>query len=267
LTEALTRGTTTQGLRVIDGRKTYVYATPLDADDDRLGGLVVLLDASPLDAAGLAVWQYNAVRFLALPVGISVITRLVVRVSIARPMTALAEWTKTLKTSHPAAAPNVPDDRLFGPLAVEVAGLAGRLYRAEAAAEREAALRLTGEAVWTEERLKQFVKLRIGAQPLFIVSNREPLSHVRRGGRIVCQTPASGVVTALEPVARACGAVWVAHGSGDADHETVDDRDRLGLPPDDPRYALRRVWLTQEEEDGYYYGFANEGLWPLCHVV
>ena len=66
---------------------------------------------------------------------------------------------------------------------------------------------------------------------------------------------------------RACGGVWVAHGSGDADEETADARGRLGLPTDDPAYTLRRVWLTKEEEEGYYYGFSNEGLWPLCHVV
>ena len=80
-------------------------------------------------------------------------------------------------------------------------------------------------------------------------------------------TPASGLVTAMEPVMRACGGVWVAHGSGDADRERVDERGRLRVPPDDPRYTLRRVWLTPEEEAGYYYGFANEGLWPLCHIV
>jgi trehalose 6-phosphate synthase len=182
-------------------------------------------------------------------------------------MSALAEWTKTLKAGHPAPPPDVPDERLFGPLAMEVASLARRLYRAEAAAEQEAALRLSGEVIWTEERLKQFVKVRVGSRPLFVVSNREPVSHVRRGGRIVPQVPASGVVTAMEPVMRACGGVWVAHGSGEADRETADAQGRVGLPPDDPRYTLRRVWLSREEEEGYYYGFSNEGLWPLCHVV
>ena len=79
--------------------------------------------------------------------------------------------------------------------------------------------------------------------------------------------PASGLVTAMEPVLRACGGVWVAHGSGDADRDVVDAYDRVGVPIDDPRYALRRVWLSAEEEEGYYFGFANEGLWPLCHIV
>ena len=99
------------------------------------------------------------------------------------------------------------------------------------------------------------------------MSNREPLSHVWRDGRIHAERPASGLVTAMEPVMRACGGVWIAQASGDADRETADEAGRLGLPPDDPRYALRRVWLTKEEETGYYSGFANEGLWPLCHLV
>ena len=79
--------------------------------------------------------------------------------------------------------------------------------------------------------------------------------------------PASGLVTALDPVLQACDGTWIAHGSGDADHETVDQNDRLRVPPDDPRYTLRRVWLSTAEEEGYYYGFANEGLWPLCHIA
>src|SRR5450432_3576154 len=79
--------------------------------------------------------------------------------------------------------------------------------------------------------------------------------------------PASGLVTALEPILRACDGTWVAHGSGDADRETVDKHDCLRVPPEEPRYTLRRVWLSREQEEGYYYGFANEGLWPLCHIA
>ena len=65
----------------------------------------------------------------------------------------------------------------------------------------------------------------------------------------------------------ACDGTWVAHGSGAADREIADRNGRLPVPPDDPRYVLRRVWLTKEEEEGYYYGFSNEGLWPLCHIA
>jgi trehalose 6-phosphate synthase len=267
ITEALSRAAVTTGFRSIEGRKTYVYATPLQQDDRTVGVLAVFLDAGQLDAAEMELWQFSAVRFFALALGISLITFLILRMTIMRPMSALAEWTKTLKVGKPAPPPSVPDAHLFGPLAQEVSGLARNLSRAQTAAEREAALRLAGESTWTEERLKQFVRLRFDGRPLFVVSNREPVSHVWRDGQIQAEVPASGVVTALEPVMRACGGVWVAHGSGDADEETADARGRLGLPTDEPAYTLRRVWLTKEEEEGYYYGLSNEGLWPLCHVV
>jgi trehalose 6-phosphate synthase len=266
VTDAVTHGTTRHGLATLAGRKTYVYATPLEAEERTIGALAVFLDATHIEAAEAGLWQSNAVRFFAVALGISLITLVIVRLSVTRPLSAMEDWAKTLKSGKAVPPPSV-DARTFGPLAVEVAGLARSLYRARAAAEQEAALRLAGEALWTEERLKQFVRARLDGQTLFVVSNREPVSHVRQNGVIVAQTPASGVVTALEPVVRACGGVWLAHGSGSADWENVDARGRLGVPEDDPRYTLRRVRLTGEEEDGYYYGFSNEGLWPLCHVV
>ena len=267
VSETLGRNGTVKGLRTVEGVRTYVYVTPLQADDRTIGALLVMLDASHLETADQALWQYHGVRFLAVAVVLSLISLLVVRMSVTRPLSAMAVWAKSLKRGTPMPPPAVADASLFGPLAVEVAGLARTLFRAQAAAEEEASLRLRGESIWTEERLKQFVKLRLGDRQLFVVSNREPVSHVWQNGRVTEQVPASGVVTALEPVMRACGGVWVAHGSGNADDVVTDARGRLGLPTDDPRYTLRRVWLSAEEEAGYYYGFANEGLWPLCHVV
>jgi trehalose 6-phosphate synthase len=268
VTDALTRSTAVQGVRSLDHQgKTYVYATPLESQDRTVGVLVVFLDASHLDHAEADLWQYNAVRFLALAVVLSTITALIVRASISQPLSEIVGWAKALKTGKPLPPPGGADAEVFGPLAVEVAGLAKSLYRAQAVAEQEAALRLTGEAIWTEARLNQFVRFRFNGHALFMVSNRQPVSHAWEGQQIVLQTPASGVVTAMEPVMRACGGVWVAHGSGSADQVATDATGRIGLPIDDPRYTLRRVWLSKEEEEGYYYGFANEGLWPLCHVV
>ena len=111
------------------------------------------------------------------------------------------------------------------------------------------------------------MKNKLAASRLFVISNREPYVHSRNGGKIECSVPASGLVTALEPILRACNGTWIAQATGDADRETADAHDRLRVPPDDPQYTLRRVWLTQEEEQGFYIGFANEGLWPLCHIA
>ncbi len=120
---------------------------------------------------------------------------------------------------------------------------------------------------WTRERLEEVARARLGGAKLVVVANREPFIHVREGEEIRCNRPASGLTTALDPVLQACSGTWVAHGSGDADRAVVDERGRVAVPPEKPTYLLRRVWLSKEEEEGYYYGFANEALWPLCHIA
>ena len=121
---------------------------------------------------------------------------------------------------------------------------------------------------WTPQALQQVVAGQLQSEQVIVVSNREPYSHLRLpDGSVQVQVPASGMVTALEPVMRACSGVWIAHGSGSADRDVVDRHDHVAVPPGDPVYTLRRVWLSQAEEQGYYYGFANEGLWPLCHLA
>ncbi len=120
---------------------------------------------------------------------------------------------------------------------------------------------------WSKQRLEEVVQTRLGGARLIVVANREPYIHVVEGTEMRCMRPASGLATALDPVMRACGGVWVAHGSGNGDRAVVDAMDHVMVPPEDPAYTLRRVWLSKEEEQGYYYGFANEALWPLCHVA
>ncbi len=267
VTEAVTKSVVSRGFRLVGARQTYVYATPLVRDDRPVGAVAVVLDATQLVTGEWDVWRANALQFLVLALVVSLVALVVVRSAVTRPIAQMSAWTKALRAGRPVPPPEVPDTALFGPLAMEVSKLARNMQRAQAAAEQEAALRLAGESIWTEERLKQFVNARLEGRLLVLVSNREPVIHLWKGGRIQAQTPASGLVTAMDPVMRACGGVWIAHASGDADVETADARGRLGLPEDDPRYTIRRVWLTKEEEQGYYYGFANEGLWPLCHIV
>jgi trehalose-6-phosphate synthase len=120
---------------------------------------------------------------------------------------------------------------------------------------------------WSPETLKRALRSELPDTEVIVVANREPYIHNRENGQIAVQIPASGLVSALEPVIRACGGTWIAHGSGTADRDTVDSNDRVGVPPGAPNYTLRRIWLSDEEQDGYYYGVANEGLWPLCHIA
>jgi len=122
-------------------------------------------------------------------------------------------------------------------------------------------------SIWTRAGLHELLRERFAGSRFIAVSNREPYIHRRRDGKIDCIQPASGLTTALEPILRATGGTWVAHGSGDADRLVVDRRDHVAVPEDKPAYTLRRVWLDKEIEDRYYYGLANEGLWPLCHIA
>ena len=120
---------------------------------------------------------------------------------------------------------------------------------------------------WSPDTLRLTLTSQLPDAQIIVVSNREPYIHNRTSDGITLQIPASGLVAAIEPVMRACGGIWVAHGSGSADREVVDAKDRIEVPPADPAYTLRRIWLSEQEEDGYYFGLANEGLWPLCHIV
>src|SRR5438552_3442671 len=149
-----------------------------------------------------------------------------------------------------------------GPLLVSVRQLAilGDL-------EAEQRSRDDDQLAWTPETLRAVPRADLPGHEVMVVSNREPYIHVRRGDAIALWRPASGLVTAMEPIMRACSGTWIAHGGGSADREVVDEHDRVAVPPERPAYQLRRVWLTPEEEAGYYYGFANEGLWPVCHIA
>lgn len=245
----------------------HVYALPLHRGDELIGSLAIVHDTGYIRAESLRIWRQTFLSALAHVVLIVFITLVIVRWSIAGPIARTAHWMKVLRTGRGAIRIKVPDLELFRPLAREVATFAESLNTARSAAELEARLRDSRESMWTADRLAVHVRDRLEGGRLFVVSNREPYMHIRRGKSVVLNVPASGLVTALEPVLRACDGTWVAHGSGDADPETVDAQDRLLVPPDDPRYTLRRVWLSKDEEEGYYYGFANEGLWPLCHIA
>jgi alpha,alpha-trehalose-phosphate synthase [UDP-forming] len=251
----------------LSGQPAHVLALPLDHQDAVVGGLAVVHEASYIRQQTLRVWREAFQRVLAQVFLIVLITVLIVRWSIAGPIARAAQWMRALRTGRVSSREKIPDLDLFRPLAREVATLAESLNQARSAAENEARLREASESMWTADRLSVQVRARLDGSRLFVASNREPYMHQRNGKAIDVVVPPSGLVTALEPVLNACDGTWIAHGSGDADIEVVDSNDRLRVPVEDPRYSLRRVWLSKEQEEGYYYGFANEGLWPLCHIA
>jgi trehalose-6-phosphate synthase len=245
----------------------HLYALPLHADDNVIGGLAVVHDAGYIHADSLRIWReafLSAVAHVAL---IMVITLLIIRWSVTRPIARTVQWMRALRAGKVSSSHAVPDFQLFHPLAREVATLAASFNEARWAAVNEARLREASESLWTADRLGAHIRAHLGGGRLFVVSNREPYIHVRKGRALEVVVPPSGLVTALEPVLRACDGTWIAHGSGNADLELVDSHDSLRVPPEDPQYSLRRVWLNKAEEEGYYYGFSNEGLWPLCHIA
>ncbi len=251
------------------GHLMHVFAVPLMGDNGILGALAVFHDAAYIETQSSETLRQALASVAIQTLLIVPVTLLVLRWGLGRPIEKLAGWLGDLRTGRVPAgsSPELPEEEVFRPLKREAARLATSISAARAAAEEEARLRYHAEALWTPERLKIAVESKLGGSRLFAISNREPYEHVRRNGAVECLVPASGLVTALEPVLRACQGTWIAQGTGNADRETVDENDRLRVPPEHPEYTLRRVWVTPAEEQGFYFGFSNEGLWPLCHIA
>src|SRR5580704_12611638 len=247
--------------------RVHISALPVHRQDQIVGGLAVVHDVNYIHAQSLRTWREAFLKVLVQVFLIVFITLLIVRWSIAGPIAQAAQWMRALRMGRVSSRQQMPDLDLFRPLAREVVTLTESLSQARNAAESEARLRDASQSMWTADRLAVQVQTRLDGGRLFVVANREPYAHQRNGKSIEVVVPPSGLVTALEPVLTACDGTWIAHGSGNADSETVDAHDRLRVPPDEPHDTRRRVWLSKEEEEGYYYGFANEGLWPLCHIA
>jgi len=251
----------------LDQIPMYIYALPLVSENHVVGALAIFHEAGFIEAQSLRLWRDTFLGVLVQTLFITLATLLIIRWTVVGPVAKTAQWMRELRTGRAVESHALPEAGLFAPLTQEVTLLAQSLEAARAAAEEEARLRETAESLWTPERLRVHVHTKLQDRPLFVVSNREPYMHVHQGKIVETLVPASGLVTALEPILRACDGTWIAHGAGDADREVVDQRGCLRVPPEEPLYTLRRVWMSKEEEEGYYYGFANEGLWPLCHIA
>ncbi|MFA5160971.1 MAG: trehalose-6-phosphate synthase [Elusimicrobiales bacterium] len=121
--------------------------------------------------------------------------------------------------------------------------------------------------MWTKSGLQKLTREKLSDYVFVTASNRQPYVHNNKFGKVTVSRGSGGVITALDPVMQACNGVWVAWGNGDADKKAADASGRLAVPPDNPAYTLKRIWLSKADEIGYYYGFSNEAIWPLCHTV
>ena len=247
----------------------YVFAVPLRAGGKPFHTLAVIYDASYIDTQTSRTFRDSLLNALVQTLLIAGLAVVLVRWTLTGPLTRTVGWLRTLRAGQTPSAAQLPQGEIFDQIHREVTHLANDLTAARASAEEEARLRDTSASLWTAERLRVSLRDKLAEKPLYVVSNREPYMHVfdEKDKSIEVIVPASGVVTALEPVLLACDGTWIANGSGSADREVVDAHDRLRVPPDHPSYTLRRVWLSDEEDRGYYEGFSNEGLWPLCHIA
>jgi len=228
--------------------RVHVSVMPITSQGQELGFAVLVHDLSYIERREAAARTFLIVAFAILAVMAFGVPMLVAK-------RARYAWSLELRSFLRGGG---KQSREFQPILSDVRELVGRM-----ANEREDA-----PGQWTAERLKQTLNRHLHGEKIVILANREPYIHRCAGdGGIEVQHPASGLVTALEPVMRACSGVWIAHGSGSADRETVDRNDHVRVPPGEESYHIRRVWLSDEELQGYYYGFSNEGLWPLCHMA
>jgi trehalose 6-phosphate synthase len=240
-----------------DGGLVHAAVVPVVDQGEVVAHLAVVHDLSFVARREAAMRRFTAGAFGVVAILASIATFLVRRFT-------WRTWTEEIRrvlalSGGVVLGPRSRRQKLFAPLLSDL-----RTMASELAADQGG----TAGGKWTPDRLHRVLTESLQGESVVMLGNREPYVHARGpDGAVRVQHPASGLVTALEPVMRACSGVWVAHGSGSADRDVVDRRDRVLVPPEEESYALRRVWLSEEEERGYYYGFSNEGLWPLCHVA
>jgi len=232
-----------------------VSVRTIEANNVPVGLLVLVHDMSFIARRTAETRKYLFLFVVGLGLTVSLITVVVAQLS-------WRGWVQGLRALLRGEGLWRPSDL---PAAPELRPIVGDLRALVRDLEAEHRSRDEAQVTWTPETLRGILRSDLPGHEVMVVSNREPYIHVRQADRVEVWRPASGLVTAMEPFMRACSGTWIAHGSGSADREVVDGHDRVAVPPEHPAYQLRRVWLTSDEEAGYYYGFSNEGLWPLCH--
>lgn len=250
-----------------NGVSVALETIPLEKDGAVVGALGLIHDRTYIVRRINEFRKRTAFSFSILALILSVTTLVIIRWSITGPIARIAELVR--KAAGGDMAPSfeaVKEKGEIEKLLFAVNHMASNLKAARLDLVEQSRLANSEGAVWTKERLKDYLQTKLNGKKLYVIANREPYIHKKSGNLIECIMPASGVVTALDPVMQSTGGMWIAHGAGNADRETVNEKNSLPVPPWKPSYTLKRVWMTEEEEQGYYYGFSNEGLWPLCHI-
>ena len=235
----------------------HISHLPLISEGESFGSLILIHDMSYVERRSTDTRKYIFVLFTVLGVVTSLITVFVAHLS-------WQGWMEGVRAMLRGEGILRPFSRTTRS---ELEPLVGDLRTLLRTLDEERRFADDVTVTWTPDTLRGLLRKQLSGDEVLVVSNREPYIHIQGKKGIEVKRPASGLVTAVEPVMRACSGTWIAHGSGSADREVVDRQDRVPVPPGHADYTLRRIWLTPEEEEGYYYGFANEGLWPLCHIA
>lgn len=250
-----------------DGETRYVFVDPLHNDEGSIvGALVIVQNAGYINTSIGEIWRGNLLRLVIQIIIFSITIFIILRFFVFRQVVRLVDSIKKIRMGGKNEIFKDTDKySFFKPLAKEITHMTNSLLAARSSASEEARMRLEKlDTPWTAERLKEFIKAYLKDRKIFVVSNREPYIHYKIKNEIKYLVPAHGMVTAVESVMEACGGLWIAHGSGDADKETSDKNGKIKVPPEEPKYTLKRIWLTPEEIQGHYVGFSNEALFPLC---
>src|SRR3990167_1034324 len=233
----------------LDNNEVYVLATPLRQDGRVIGALTVFQRANYIKEAITDIWKTNILRLFLQILVLSSFVILILNVLIHGPILRMAEVIRRARSGDLSKNFELQEhSSFFKPIATEITKITQSLALARTSASEEARMRLEKlDTPWTAERLKEFFKAYLKNRQIFVVSNREPYIHKKNKNEIDVTVPPSGMVTALEPIMEACGGMWLAHGSGSADKQTVDSDDKIQVPPDEPKYTLKRIWLSEKE--------------------
>lgn len=267
ISQSIAADTSLGNLFTAEGKNIYQYIKPINNEGISNSAVIFYADTEYIDKVIESIWFRNFIRWFIQAFLVSLVTMLLIHWGIFSPINKIADWAKAIRTGNTGLYKPNPYLKFLDPLHKEIENIAKAMLEAKASAEEEARLRTSAEAIWTPERLKVEMENLLKEKKLIVVSNREPYMHIHEGKEIKCIVPASGMITAMEPILKACSGLWIASGTGDADKETVDKNGKVEVPPEEPKYTLKRLWQTKEEEDHFYYGFSNEGMWPLCHIA
>lgn len=251
-------------IRKLDNLSVHEAMMPLgDSSTDAPRAFLLLLhDTSYMSNRHVTTRWYVGLLLAGLSLVLFTVMLAVYRWTMTDSLRKLRVSLRGLITGNAFALEESLKTSEFSPLAKDLSKVLRELRQAKAVIKEA-----ESGTQWTPSRLRAEVQKLFGDSQLCVIANREPYIHNKKGNKVEVQMPASGLVTAVEPIVRACSGLWIAHGSGSADRQTADATGKLLVPPNKPEYVLKRVWLTKAEEEGYYYGFSNEGLWPLCHIA